>query len=183
MIPPEGTGAAMALNPLRYEAVRDAQSLAVEKEQEREDKADRQSREAERAEKAAAEIAREKIRARARDQVALEQAVKFERQKVAYDQRQGAETIKKEREAGRSEYMKTHDPLEYARDEKDKARRQEWFDRNPAAPENAREKSDAVQAREPSKWENAMSDRARALVQRALDRDALEREDRDRSER
>jgi hypothetical protein len=175
----------VALNPLRYEALRDAQRLADEKERERQDSAEHRSRDAAKSEKPSPELDRETIQKQARSQVDLENAVRFERQKDAYDQRQREEAAKNEREARRSEYMKTHDPVEYAREQKDNARRQEWGrDRNQVASEQEREKSDGAQAREPGKWANGQSERARALVEETRERDAREREDdRDRSER
>jgi len=176
----------VALPPLKYEALRDDQRLVVEKEQEKQekqDRADRQSQEARKTEKAAPDIDREALQREARVQVAREQAVKFERQKVDYAARQREETARKDRDARRSEYMKKHNPLEYAREEKDKARRQEWIDRSRGVAEKTRDKADSAETREPNKSKYPLSERAQALLQKTRERDAAEREDHDRSER
>jgi len=163
-------GATVALPPLRYEALREDQRLVVEKEQEKQDKADRQSHEAQKTEKATPDNDRERFQPQARDQVAWENALKFERQQVDYARRQREETAQKDREARSSEYMKEHHPAIYARNEQDKARRQESIDRS-------------WPGRESNEQKYPLSDRAKALMQKTLDRDAAEREDYDRSER
>jgi hypothetical protein len=174
------------MSPLKYESLRDAQRVAAE-EQQRHDDAER-SREA----------AQEKIQAQAREQVELEKAKRFEWQKSEYAQRQREEATNQERSEKRDAYLKEHDPVEYARQERDKQLRADRQDQDPMVkrqwaergqgelsareqPDRTLEKGDAAQQREANKWQREMSDDARAAVERSQ-RDDQERE-RDRSDR
>jgi fused signal recognition particle receptor len=184
--------------PRKYEALRDARRLADEQEQQRRDKA-QQTREDHQPEKAIPEIDRDKIQLQARNEVALEQAKRYETQKLAYEQRQREEADKRERDAKRSEHMKANNPREYAIEEKykqlrtdaaerDQATKREWAARGEGArqgqderpgreqSDKTREKGDAAQAREGNKWRRELSDNARAAVEQARERDAQERE-------
>jgi hypothetical protein len=186
------------MDPRKYEALRDARRLADEQEQQRRDKA-QQAREDHQPEKAIPELDRDKIQLQARNEVALEQAKRFEWQKVAYEQRQREEADKRERAAKHSEHLKVNNPREYAIEEKykqlrtdaaerDQVTKREWAARAEGArqgqgerpgreqSDKTRERGDAAQAREGNKWQRELSDNARAAVEQARERDAQERE-------
>jgi hypothetical protein len=99
-----------------------------------------------------------------------QRAKQFEWQQAQYEGRQNAAAAKKELDAKRDEHTRINDPNEFARQEKDKAKRAEWGlgDRNAERTEN--------------QWDRSMSDRARGQVDQAQSRDTDDR-DRSRSDR
>jgi hypothetical protein len=172
------------MNPLKYEALRDAQRLAAE-QQERRGDAERPARAAPQPERAAPEIDRDKIQAQARYEVALERAKRHQWQTIAFKQRQKEAADKRDLEERSEQYMKANDPKEYARLQRDKRVRAELayrdnfvkqpMTRDQAArqgekpgreqSESSREKGDAGQPREGNKWQRNMSERARAAAE------------------
>ena len=188
----------MAIDPLKYEPLREAHRLAADQEQARRDKAE-QSREAPQSEKTGPEAEREKIQTQARNEVELEKAKRYEWQKTAYEQRQRDDDAKQERSANSLEYMRANDPKEYARqvrddrvqaerDEREKLVKEQWAERTEGSkqgrdensgreqPDQTREKGEVARQKDTNKWRGEMSDNARAEADQSKSRDGQERE-------
>ena len=182
----------MAINPLKYEPLRDAQRLAADQEKERRDNAQREHVERSPG-REGQDPDREKINQQARYEVELDKAKRYEWQKVTYEQQQREEARQKDLSERSLAYMKENDPKEYARQEKENGLRAEraeqekqikqaWREKQGEQSDKSREKGDSAQERDGNKWRSEMSDAARAKAQESQQRDAQERE-RDRSGR
>jgi hypothetical protein len=184
-----------AMDPLKYEVLRDEHRRAVENEQQRRAK--------EAADLAARQTEQERIKARARREAELEKARGFDGQKAGYDQRQREEAASQKREANRTAYLKVHDPREYARQERDKQikdqrtadeleivsrweqqrtqaskqpQREQPQRENPEREilERSRENGDVAERKEPNKYRREMSEQTREAIDMVLANDALE---------
>jgi colicin import membrane protein len=180
-----------AMDPLKYEVLRDEHGRAVENEQQRRAK--------EAADLAARQAEQERIKAQARREPALEKARGFDGQKAGYDQRQREEAASQKREANRTAYLKVNDPPEYARQERDKQikdqrtadergfiSRWEQQQRTQAQKppqreipgreqtEKSRENGDVAERKEPNKYWREMSEQTREAIDKVRENDERE---------